>query len=278
LPIANQIPNDSVTPQLFLSLAPDLYVEQYYTPSTDPYPGYIQWVGPSGDSVFTIRGNEPNYANLDAAMEGRAQIMLVELLTPYIITKTLLVDSLNTILDVVNNSLQSLGSAATLGNNSDNNLLALAMQILGPIGSMINDSQSNHVPSSVLNNASISNTISAFTKSIAILQQMKNISSTAFNVPSTLSTLSASSNMPSIDTSMLSSGGLTPTSITSLVAAGLTPTSVQSINNIATNNSSLSSNAINHIASITSIIESSNNIPVAELNEIQILLSEIIQG
>jgi Gp5 N-terminal OB domain len=44
---------------------PTSYIQQYYTIANDPYPGYIEWVDPTGAAspVYTPRNGEPNYAN-----------------------------------------------------------------------------------------------------------------------------------------------------------------------------------------------------------------------
>jgi hypothetical protein len=50
-----------------LSVAPDGYIQQYYTVDNDPYPGFIEWKDPNGTSpsVYTPRNGEPNYSSAE---------------------------------------------------------------------------------------------------------------------------------------------------------------------------------------------------------------------
>jgi hypothetical protein len=41
---------------------PTTYIKQYYEYTVDPFPGYIVWLGPTGDYLYTIR-DEPNYTS-----------------------------------------------------------------------------------------------------------------------------------------------------------------------------------------------------------------------
>jgi len=180
--------------------------------------------------------------------------------------------------------------------------MAMAMQLLGIIGSMINLAQSSHLPSSVLNVGSMTETLNKFTKNIAYLQQMKNISKPAFSLPNALGALSslgslggdlgnALSSLGSLGgvastlaqatgalnnvLSILPNGGLSPSSISNLLNAGISQSSVSNINSISQNNVNLSQYSIATIASVTSVLEKAN-ISQSEINQIQILLSEII--
>ena len=50
------------------------YIQQYYTIENDPYPGYIEWKDPTGegDPQYTLRGDQPNFANAKQHTEAAA--------------------------------------------------------------------------------------------------------------------------------------------------------------------------------------------------------------
>ena len=58
-----------------LSVAPDGYIQQYYTVENDPYPGFIEWKDPNGTSpsVYTPRNGEPNYSSAEEHTNFAAQ-------------------------------------------------------------------------------------------------------------------------------------------------------------------------------------------------------------
>jgi len=290
-------------PQPIYGFAPDFYVQQYYSPDSDPWPGFVQWLGPKGDYIYTVRGaTQPNYSTPQQAVYDAAQTQLANLLSPYFENGVITVQDFNKILDEVSTTTTNNGTNAILGNNSSSNIMAMAMQLLGIIGSMINQAQSSHLPSSVLNVGSMTETLNKFTKNIAYLQQMKNISKPAFSLPNALGALSslgslggdlgnALSSLGSLGgvastlaqatgalnnvLSILPNGGLSPSSISNLLNAGISQSSVSNINSISQNNVNLSQYSIATIASVTSVLEKAN-ISQSEINQIQILLSEII--
>lgn len=259
---------------------PDYYIQQYYSIDKDPYPGFIQWQGPKGDYVYSIRDGQPNYPSANDAVIGQAQIEIVNYLTPLFNSNKVSVFDLNYILSLVNTNAQTNSTNAVLGNNSSSNILGMALKILGLIGSMINSSQNNHLPNSVLNVGDMTQTLQKFTKNIGILQQMKNISSGAFNLPSALSSLSSLfGGLNSFgNLNVLSSGGLSFPSINGLLNSGISQNSVSNINNIVINNPNISSNKVSIISSVTKALETANNLPIEEIYEIQELLAEIIEN
>ena len=52
------------SPSYIVNTPPNNYVKQYYADS-DPYPGYIVWVDPQGETppVYTLRNGEPNFTS-----------------------------------------------------------------------------------------------------------------------------------------------------------------------------------------------------------------------
>lgn len=296
---------DTPVPQPIYGFAPDFYVQQYYSPDSDPWPGFVQWLGPKGDYIYTVRGaTQPNYSTPQQAVYDAAQTQLANLLSPYFERGVITVQDFNMILDEVSVTTTNNGTNASLGNNSSNNIMALAMQLLGIIGSMINQAQNSHLPSSVLNVGSMTETLNKFTKNIAYLQQMKNVSKPAFSLPNALGALSSLGSLGGVlgdaltgltsmggvastlaqatgalngVLSILPTGGLSPNSINNLTESGISQNSVSNINTIVYNNPNLSTYSIATIASVTSVLEKAN-IPQSEINQIQILLSEIIES
>lgn len=277
IPKANLLPQNIPVPTPLSSTIPDFYVQQFYSLITDPYPGYIQWLGPMGDYVYTIRtSNDPNYNSPEDSVIGIAQTTLVSMLSPYFTLGAVTVNELNMVLDVVVPETQINGTNATLGNNSNSNILSMALMLLGIIGAMVNKSQDVHLPTSVLNIGSMSNTIMSFTKNIAILQQMKNLSMSAFAVPSSLSALNSLTTGSFGSLSTGGGGGLSASSISALLSSGMTQPLITSLNTVSINNPNLSSNTITTIASVTSSL-SAANVSTDQIISIQNLLSEIVE-
>jgi hypothetical protein len=54
---------------------PPNYIQQYYTITNDPYPGYIEWKDPTGTgaSFYTLRKGEPNYRSAEEHTTFAAQ-------------------------------------------------------------------------------------------------------------------------------------------------------------------------------------------------------------
>jgi len=184
--------------------APTYYVQQYYSLTNDPYPGFIQWEGPTNDFVYTIRDGQPNYASATAAVLDQAQTEFQTLLYPFIVANLLTADDLNIILDTVNTHAQTNGAESALGSGSSTDIMGLAMQLLGMAGSMLNLSISS-LPNTVLNVDSMTQTIQKFAKNASIAKQMMNKAEGAFKLPGALSGLSS---LGGISSALGSLGGL----------------------------------------------------------------------
>lgn len=273
-PITNLIGNNIPTP--VVSDPPDFYVQQYYSASTDLYPGYIQWEGPTGDYVYTQRTSlYPNYSSADEALIDVAQTEFVALFTPFFASDIMTYNDINNILSIVVPDTQNNAANNSLGNNSSLNIMGLITSLLGTIGGMINSADSNHLPKSVLNISSMTQTLQKFASNLSYLQQMKNKSMQAFAVPSSSMNLaSLLSSTSSFNVSLGSSGGLDAQSVLSLMSSGISSSLVSSLNNITMSNS-LSANVVNTIASITSELSSSGANP-NDIISIQNLLAQII--
>ena len=111
---------------------PDLYVKVYYTPETDPHPGYIEWEAPDGSKSVYVRRSETDIPASSASEEAfnTAEIGVADDLSPYIIDgfeedptrlKILTVKDLNDILEKQMEILIDNGQNNTQGNGTGNN-------------------------------------------------------------------------------------------------------------------------------------------------------------
>lgn len=188
---------------LIVYSVPDLYIQQYYSENTDPYPGYIQWIGPSGNYLYTLRtSTQYPYSSVDEEILRNSELQIANLFDTYFLNQEIITtNAINNILNSVSVYVSDTGLEKHLGNNSSSNILKLLPQLMGLAGNALNISQSVHLPNSVLNNSVVSNAQENFSKSIALAKLMQSKSSGAFNIPSalsTLSTLKSTNTIPSI--------------------------------------------------------------------------------
>jgi len=241
----NTIPPGTIPLSPLYATPPDNYVQQFFSITNDPYPGYVQWQGPLGNDVYTTR--TADYPNYDSALEsvtGNAQIQLVTLLSPPLQINLLTVPQLNAILDSVYQYIVSSGQDSVLGNNSGGNsganIMTIALLLLGAAGALMNNGL-NKIPTGA-NVSSLTTTIQTAAKNLSILQQMKNISKGAVNVPPPLGSLG----------SLGSFGGALALVSSSIGALNLI---VRSLNSLSNTSGSLSgnSNITNALGSISAI-------------------------
>ena len=170
-------------PKPIYGFAPDLYVQQFYDSASDPWKGFIEWKGPNGDLIYTVRGVEDYpWASHQDYMYSQAENELFYALSPFIKKGSISASELNIILEKCMTTTLNNGIERTLGKGTSNNLSSL-VAILGAIGAIINLTQSLQLPKSVLNQGSVSRTLTTFARNIALLRSMKNISSGAFGIP-----------------------------------------------------------------------------------------------
>jgi hypothetical protein len=161
---------------------PDLYIQQYYDSASDPWKGFIQWKGPNGDYVYTVRGpSDYPFSSAQNHVYSLAEEHLANALDIYIKNKKLTAAVLNGLLQQSLIVTQNNGIEKTLGKNSSLNP-ALLLGILGSVGVAINLAQSL-LPDTALNTGSVSKSLMTFTTNIAILKTMKMASIPAFGLP-----------------------------------------------------------------------------------------------
>jgi hypothetical protein len=235
---------------VYFAKVPNLYVQQYYSSTSDPYPGYIQWLGPNGDYLYSLRlSYQYPYASADEEILSTSQLEIAAAFDPYIlnnkpipifITPTII----NTVLDIASANVQKNGMEKNMGNGSSVNIMSLLSELMGIAGTTLNISQTLHLPNSVLNQSTVSDSLQKFATNISMAKLMQSKSVGAFNIPSALSSLT---NIASLAGALGSLG----ISIPSLAAvAGLTD--ISSLGAVAdiTKLLASSSNALNQLNSL----------------------------
>lgn len=165
----------------------DYYVQQYYTSTSDPYPGYIEYVGPSGDSVYLRRSNtDYPYDSAEQEIFTNAEYALARELSPYFNAQYLTIEVLYAALQSYCQTILDDNLDKQNGKNSKQNLLAMLTQFAGLAGTMGKLVQSSHLPQSVLDVASMTKTIDEHIKNIGKIKKLKDISKSAFDPASVL--------------------------------------------------------------------------------------------
>jgi hypothetical protein len=179
-----------------LAAIPDLYIQQYYAIDSDPYPGYIQWLGPNGDYYYSQRiPTQYPYESADEDIQKTAEIEIAADFEPYIANsnpynRMILTPSvINNILAAASTSVQDNGMEKNLGKNSAANLMSLLPQLMGLAGTALNLSQQLHLPTSFLDVGTVTAAQEKFAKNIAMAKLMEAKSAGAFDIPSSLSSL-----------------------------------------------------------------------------------------
>ena len=177
---------------LDLSAIPNLYIQQYYAVDADPYPGYIQWLGPNSDYYYSQRiPSQYPYESSEEDIQKTSELEIAADFEPYIASsnRVLTPSVINSILAAASTSVQNNGMEKNLGKNSAANLMSLLPQLMGLAGTALNLSQQLHLPTSVLNVGKVSAAQQKFAKNIAMAKLMQAKSAGAFDIPSSLSSL-----------------------------------------------------------------------------------------
>lgn len=150
-------------PSPLYTTAPDLYVRQYYYDNMDKYPGYIEWLGPNNEKIYTLRtSTDYPYNSLKEHVYSESEQGMAKELEPYIKDEKLVftIQMLNDLIMKYCLLIDQISNQATTGRNSRNRNGNLT-QILGAIlGSLVQNAQINHIPVSVLDKTKMFNLIS----------------------------------------------------------------------------------------------------------------------
>jgi len=194
-------------PSPIVTIIPNLYIQQYYDSTQDPYVGYVQWLGQDGTSVYTLRTTEyPPYKSAKEAISIKAQVQLASELDPYILNNNLTASVLNAILDKIIVATKKNGLENSLGKNSSANLMSLLNLLLGTLGKVVNQTTASHLPQSVLDQSSVGKSMEKFSKNMGIVKKMKSDTEGAFKLPSAVSALAGSNAIPVIGAALGAKG------------------------------------------------------------------------
>jgi len=168
-------------PYPLYTFPPDMYIKQYDPQIEEEFPGYILWVGPTGDRIWTMRTPEqPPYENADQEVLTTAAYQIADALDSYVKNNLVSPDIVNTILDAQKTSIQNNGMNLVVGNNSSANLMNNLTLVLGLLGTLTTLAQQMQLPKSVVDAGKIGIALTAFSRNMAMLKQMKGASSGAF--------------------------------------------------------------------------------------------------
>lgn len=159
----NNIPTELVS----INDVPDLYVQQYYTIDTDPYPGFIEWIGPDDEKIYTARSiNDFPYENIDDHVYSLAEQGLAKVLDVYFINTDIKLSVALFLAMLIEfcNLIEDQGIKSSVGKNG-NNFSGNLQTLLGSVlGTLTQNALTNHVPNSFLNQTKINNVISKANK------------------------------------------------------------------------------------------------------------------
>ena len=159
----NNIPTELVS----INNVPDLYVQQYYTVDTDPYPGFIEWIGPDDEKIYTVRGiTDFPYENIDDHVYSLAEQGLAKVLDVYFVNTDIKLSVALFLAMLIEfcNLIEDQGIKSTVGKNG-NNFSGNLQTLLGSVlGTLTQTALTGHVPNSFLNQSKINNVISKANK------------------------------------------------------------------------------------------------------------------
>ena len=168
------------------------------------------------DEVNTVRQFSAPYDSVENEVFTSNQIALADALSPYIISASLTVDILNTLLPLYYTNIQEQTTEKNLGKNSQINLLSLLTQLAGIAGTMASAAQSNHLPPSVLNKSSVSNSLDKHKKNIGKIKKLKQFSKTAV-IPGNMDIPNISTAVSSLSSLLSGSTSNTPKNIVNTI-------------------------------------------------------------
>jgi hypothetical protein len=235
LPIYRSLQYAKIIPDPLVTFAPDGYIQQYFTEEEDPYPGYIMWVGPNNEVTHTKRApTEIPFDNPESEVQYLAELHMADALDPYIKAGSVTPAFVESLLTYHNTTIDNNAMDRVVGKNSSQNLMQNLSLLLGLLGVLVQLAQSMHLPNSVLNAGKAGMALTAFSRNMAMIKQMKGASSGAFTGASAMAglggllsivgTLTGSNiSIPSGgNLQSLFSGGTIPATLTTAVSAAVT--------------------------------------------------------
>lgn len=186
-------------PSPVVTVVPNFYVKQYYTPANDPYPGYTQWLSQDRTtSVYTVKKvGDKIFSSATEETYSEAEDYLTSSLDPYVPTSTLTANIFNGFIVQADSLIQTTTQENTGGSSSSNQTMNVLMQLAGYVGIITQLQQSIQLPVSVLNKGSITSSQQDFLKNIAEVRRRKELAKQAAQPASALSALGQISSLSS---------------------------------------------------------------------------------
>ena len=184
-------------PSLVVTVVPDLSTKQYYTPETDPYPGYIHWISVDLISYYVRRGvTDYPFSSMEEETKVISELELADKLDPYVYNNTLTAALINQFLSEQDTYIDNTNMENNVGKNSSTDLAGLASSILGDVGTAVG-ATSQSLANSVLSATGINKALDEFTKNLSVLKKMKTDAEDIIKVASSLTTLPSVSSIVS---------------------------------------------------------------------------------
>jgi hypothetical protein len=176
-------PTNLILPDIFS--VSDLAVKQYYTYSSDPYPGYITYINNNQTYSYVKRREiDYPYENVDDECLSMAERGIAYDLFAYVYTKTILAPHIfSDILIKHKVGHEENAMHYTIGKNSNTNLMSNLSAILGIAGIIINLAQGSFLGKTILG-GEVSQALNAFSKNLSMAKTMAGMASSALKSPS----------------------------------------------------------------------------------------------
>lgn len=243
-------------PENLVTFVPDLYVQNFYSFENDPYPGYIEWEGPDGDLVYTIRGvDDLPYSSSEDYVYTLAERGLYEALKIYFENENIVISIVIfiSLLYRFCKEIEENGMNVTVGKNGNKSTIDVTSLLGSVLGGMTNLAQNVHIPDSILDKTKLTQALNEFKQTQGRIKQVLK--------PSFIK--AAKTDPSETINSVISS----ISSLQSLLNANFSP---QQITNLA---SGISGN-LGYLSRINN--ESINNINVSNTNTNNVVIENII--
>ena len=179
--IAKATDTSAVPPSAPVKEPPPTYVQQYVSTANDPFPGYIQWKDPSGsgDPVYTLRGNQPNYSSAEEHMKFETQNQVQGQLGPLLSSGTLSFASLSSVIQSSMSFARQFAAASVLGSGLMTlGPLALGALIIPAIATGVQNTFDQKKSAAV---ADVQDNVNNYMQKLATLKQQRDQAMVAVN-------------------------------------------------------------------------------------------------
>lgn len=170
--ILSRVATPGFTPVSLVVTVPTGYVQEYYGYDSDPYPGYIRWVDPTGagDPVFTARNGQPNFVSATQHTSYEVGDYLQTALLQQIRTGTLDTGSLQNIINRATGIGQISALSRAIGAGDPVAILTLAARVIPTLYANIVGVFNSGISVTVLpNSGAIEQSVQRFTQAQSVL-------------------------------------------------------------------------------------------------------------